>query len=157
MKHLSTTGLFLFISLTAFLFSCKKSDSPAAPVDVAATLQNKNWRTTAITVSPAMGGVTDVFNNVMPSCSRDDLYRFDGASIFTLSESTVSCDPTGPQTQQGTWSYNTTSKTLHFQLGTGGENINLVITAIGNDSFTGTLADNVSGVAYTYTWSFGRQ
>lgn len=156
-------GAWVFVLLTVIAqASCKKTDSkPVTPIDVETAVQNKNWKLTALTVSPAIGGVTDLYNddNFFEDCNRNDLYLFNPSNIFAYDEGPTTCFPDDPQTQYGTWSYTAGTKILRFQVGpTGMADIyDLTVTQITDQLLKGTMTDTWGGVSYTSTWTFTRQ
>ncbi len=162
MKHFTKAiTAFAIAAITLPQFSCKKSDPVPVEVDVAATLQNKNWKLTALTVSPAISGTTDIYNDFFEACERDDLYRFKANNIFQYDEGAAKCNPANPQTHDGTWNYNTGNKILHFQTtspgGSVGDAYDLVVTNITDINLVGTMTDVMSGVTYISTWTFTKQ
>ncbi len=148
---------FCLACLVPSLFSCKKSDPP--PPDIEKTLQNKNWRLTGLTLSPAYAGVTDLYNLMYEDCEKDNLYLFNAGNNFIYSEGPTLCYPGDPQTKPGTWSYNSNSKILTFQIGSGttSDTYSLTITEINETNFTGTQIEDFSGTPTTETWRFQKQ
>ena len=155
MTHSTKTISALLFTFILFFQSCKKNDQTTP--DVATSLQNKNWKLVALTVSPAINGITDAYNNYLEDCERDNLFTFNINNAFVLNEGATKCDPADPQTQNGTWNYNSTSKMLFFQLTLPSDEYNMMITQIDATSFTGVENETVSGINYTYTWRFAKQ
>ena len=155
MTHSTKTISALLFTFILFFQSCKKNDQTTP--DVATSLQNKNWKLVALTVSPAINGITDAYTNYLEDCERDNLFTFNLNNVFVLNEEATKCDPADPQTQNGTWNYNSTSKMLFFQLTLPSDEYNMMITQIDATSFTGVEKETVSGINYTYTWRFAKQ
>ena len=156
MKHLPkifTTSILAIFTLIQV--SCKKSDPEPAAIDVAATLQNKNWKITALTMAPALAGVTDIYNDSYDACERDNLYKFNTADVFLLDEGATLCNTGDPQTLTGTWNYNASTKIIHYQIL--GDSWDLLVTSINENVLIGTMQDIISGVTYTSTWTFTKQ
>lgn len=158
MKHLPKILSALLLTTTFLVQSCKKTEQPAIPApDVAAILQSKNWQLKAATVSPAQGGVTDIYNTWLGDCNKDDLFIFKANNAFVLDEGATKCLPTDDQSSDGTWNYNSSTKILFWQLTPPADAYNFLITQIDGNSFTGVEHETISGVDYTYTWVFAKQ
>jgi hypothetical protein len=159
MKHFTKIFAAIFMGVVTLIqTSCKKTEQPipTAP-DVAAILQNKDWKATAITVSPAMGGITDIYNNFLDACNRDDLFKFNANNIFLYDEGATKCNPADPQTQDGSWNYNSNTKNLFFQLTPPSDEYNMTIKEINDTGFKAEMYETDSGVDYTITWIFSKQ
>ena len=145
----------ILVCLAIQLISCKK-DSTSSP-GTATLLQNKNWKITTLTISPAYFGITDVLNGLFFDCERDDLYKFAAGAQFVLDNGTLKCAPTDPQSQSGTWNYNSNSRILHFEIANAGLVHDINISGINETSFTGTSKDTLTDAVHTLTWTFSKQ
>jgi hypothetical protein len=150
-----TIAAIMLSSIIAINFSCTKT--PASITDTATLLQNKNWKITALTISPAYFGITDVLNGLYFDCEKDDLYQFNSNGNFVLDNGATKCAPTDPQTQSGSWNYNSSNKNLHFEITAAGIMHDMSISSINESSFTGITKDTLSDGAHTSTWIFTKQ
>lgn len=95
MKKLS---LFLFVA--ASLGACRKGSDTATPTPSRTDLLTaKSWRLTTATIS--IGGFP--FPGAINACSMDDFLKFGTNKVLTHDEGATKCDPTDPQTDNGTW------------------------------------------------------
>lgn len=157
MKRHSTKLIMILCMICLLQVSCKKDDNPVPVDNTSALLQNKNWKLTAGTVSPANFGLTDWYNDFLEDCNRDDLFRFNTANLFVIDEGPSKCNSFDLQSHEGSWSYTESTKTLHFALNPPSDNYDLTITQINENSFTGKMQEVELGVTYTYTWVFTKQ
>lgn len=155
MKHFTKIFTAFILVVISMQPSCKKSDTTPAAVDVAASLKNKNWKITALTVTPAIGGTNDIYHDLYDDCERDNLYKFNDASVFLYDEGATKCYPADSQTLTGTWSYNATTKILHYQIVA--DMWDLTVTSISETSFVATSTDVDAGITYLATWTFAKQ
>lgn len=106
-------GIFrvLAIMLLSFVIlaanSCKKDDDDSKTKTE--MLTGKYWKFTAMNISPAIefNGLeySDLFG-LMPNCTKDDLIKYDANGTVTYDEGPSKCDEGDPQTETGTWSFN---------------------------------------------------
>lgn len=157
MKKFSTKLIMLLSMICLLQVSCKKDDTPVPVDNTSALLQNKNWKLTAGTVSPVYFGTTNWYNDFLDDCNRDDLFRFNAANLFVIDEGPSKCNPSDPQTQDGSWTYTESTKVLHFTLNSPSDSYDLTITQINENSFTGNTKEVEAGVTYTNTWVFTKQ
>lgn len=107
MKKLS---LLLLAALA--LGSCKKNDetapTPAAPSKTD-LLTAKNWRVTAdkttTTVGTTASTTTDEYA-ISRACERDNFIKFNTNKTASFDEGATKCDTSDPQTQSGSWDFN---------------------------------------------------
>ena len=158
MKTLST--YVLVAALAALTVSCKKdSETPAkTKTDL---LTGKDWIITAATVSPGFpnpnGGapITDFYAQ-LDACDKDDFVRFDKPNTFKSDEGANRC--TGaPQTQTGTWSFNSNETILSSVVGTDANNYNVLELAESNMKLGLTEDLFGNGVNYTLTFTFAKK
>lgn len=87
----------------AFVFglsSCEKEKDAAPEPSKAEIIAGKNWKMTAITVNGQ-----DTYS-AYDACDRDDIYIFSKYSKYTIKEGATKCDPSNPDSIEGTWSIN---------------------------------------------------
>jgi len=145
------------LSVIMISYSCKKDSTSSPSPDVLTLLQNKNWKISAITISPAYFGISDEFNSLYFDCEKDDLYKFQDNGIFVLDDGPLQCDTIYPQQMNGVWNYNSTTKDLHFELTERGILQDIIISKIQATSFTGSSKDTLSDGIHTSTWTFTKQ
>jgi uncharacterized lipoprotein NlpE involved in copper resistance len=138
--------LILYLMVVLFglsLFSCKKDEKTAKE-----NLIGK-WMMTAMTISPAINGVTDMFSTT-DACGKDDLTIFNADGTVTNDEGVVKCNASDPQTSSGgTWVLSADGKTLTMT-STNGTQVITIVT-LTSTSFVGKMTMVESGVTYTYT------
>ncbi|HVM88115.1 MAG TPA: hypothetical protein VMT76_07985 [Puia sp.] len=147
--------LTLSTAIWITLFSCKKNPEPV--VDNTGLLQNKNWKITKLTISPAYFGITDVLDGLFADCEKDNLYEFESGGIFIYDEGVIKCDSISTQQSSGTWSFNNSSKKLHFESFNAGINQDISVSNISEANFSGTSQDTLSDGTHTISWTFSKQ
>ena len=162
MKHSTNAcGSFLILTVVLLFTSCKKINTTdeATVKSTLLLLQNKNWKLTALTVTPGSSGTgtEDVYNTSMEACEKDNIYRFNSGNVFILDEGLTKCDPADPQTENGTWDYNDATSTLHFQNSTSSDDYTLKIKSISETQLMANETENNGGVNYVYAWTFAKQ
>jgi hypothetical protein len=143
---MKTLNLYLMVVLFGLsVFRCKK-DSTATPKE---NLTGK-WMMTAMTISPAQNGVTDMFST-QDACGKDDLTIFNADGTITNDEGVLKCSASDPQTSSGgTWVLSADGKTLTVTSTDKTTEIVTVVT-LTSTSFVGTETMVQSGVTYTVT------
>ena len=151
MIHVKQLSIMVLIIIMA---ACKKEKTPAPTDDTITILQSGDWKLTAFTISPALNGITDVMQNI-PPCAKDNLLQFKPNSIFYFDEGATKCDPSGPQRETGTWSYDPAIKQLKYA----SPSLDFVIDikSINANSLNGTRIMTVNGANYTYTGTLTKQ
>jgi Lipocalin-like domain len=103
--------VLLVASIGLLLFTaCKKKDD-AAPTTCELTTAGitGTYKLTKVELNTG-AGFSDVTNVFLDACEKDDLYNFNAAGVFILTDAGVACSPSGTST--GTWSV--TSSKLTF-------------------------------------------
>lgn len=145
------TKLFLATAaIAAIAFSGCKKDSESNTDK----LTDKNWKMTALTVDPAIGGITDVYAQI-PSCSQDDLTKFLDNNSVNFDEGATKCNSSDPQTTNGTWSWNSDETVLSIT--ESGSTESYTIISLGSSEMKAKWTDNSSGIVETYTVTFKAQ
>jgi len=104
MKKLNLYLMVVLFSLS--LFSCKKDEKTAKENIIG------KWMMTAMTISPAQNGVTDMFSS-MDACGKDDLTIFNADGTITNDEGVIKCNASDPQTSSGgTWALSADGKSV---------------------------------------------
>lgn len=100
----------LLLVLAAALGACKKdTDTTPSKTDLLAA---KNWRivsqSSTYSSSSINNGAAITSNKytAMPSCERDNFFKFSATSTLILDEGDSKCDSSDPQKQHGSWSFN---------------------------------------------------
>jgi hypothetical protein len=142
---MKTLNLYLLVVVFCLsLFSCKKDEK--TPTE---NLIGK-WMVTAMTISPAMNGVTDMFST-SDACGKDDLTIFNADGTVTKDEGAVKCNSSNPQTSSGgTWVLSADGKTLTMTNTSGTQQIVTIVT-LSSTSLVVTQTMVQSAVTYTYT------
>jgi hypothetical protein len=114
-------SLLLGLGLTAALVSgCKKDDDEKTPSTPSQSntqkLCGKNWKMTAFTMSPGFMGFTDVYS-AMDACEKDNIFKFNTNGSCTEDEGATKCDPSDPQTENGTWAWSDNETKINLLVG----------------------------------------
>jgi hypothetical protein len=105
---------FAFISLAYLLTLLGCDSSKVAPsFDTQLLAIPNGWKISAVTVSPALGGVTD-YLKILPACSKDNLTFFKKDGSYKIDEGSTKCDPADPQIIEGAWSFISAKNLLSF-------------------------------------------
>lgn len=115
------------------LSSCDKDDDDDNEVSRTQLLTTGQWRLTAAVANPALVAgpftITDLYNSqIMQSCLKDNLYKFNTDNTVTTDEGAEKCDPAAPQTSNAPYSLSANEQELTF-LGT-----TLTITELTNST-----------------------
>jgi len=104
--------LLLVFAAATVLGACKK-DSEPAPTPTAATkadvLVAKNWRLSAQTTTYSIANTPSVSQDeyaTYSSCERDNFLKFNANKTLLVDEGATKCDQSDPQTQNGSWDFN---------------------------------------------------
>ncbi len=159
MKHLTKTRILLLILTLVVLFTSCKKDKEFVVENIPTMLQNKNWKISALTVTPGYSGAAsdDLYNTLLEACDRDNLFRFNTGNEFILDEGPTKCNPADLQTHTGTWGYYDPASMLNFQLTSPSDTYYLQILSINQNSFVGKESETVGGIVYVTTWTFVKQ
>jgi hypothetical protein len=146
----------IMIGLLALMaFSCKKDEESKTD-----KLTGKWWINTAMTIDPAViingTSITDLWPQI-PSCSKDDIQKFEDNGVYTFDEGTTKCSTNDPQTTTGTWAFNSDETVISITTtgASGTETYSYNIVSLDSDKIVGKfteVADYGSGpLTYTYT------
>jgi len=143
MKKLS---LYLLVVLFGvYIFGCKKDETTSAKENLIG-----KWMVTAMTISPAYYGITDMFST-NDACSKDDLTIFNADGTVQTDEGLIKCNASDPQTtNDGTWALSADGKTLTMTESASSISVITIVT-LSSSSFVGKMTYVESGVTYTYT------
>lgn len=107
--HNEKVSLYLAVAAMASLtLSCKKDSDTAtpAPATKTALLTAKSWKVTDLKI----GGVS-LFSS-LPSCTKDDLIKFNTNKTAVFDEGATKCSSSDPQTANGSWDFTTNETKL---------------------------------------------
>jgi hypothetical protein len=139
-------GILATLVLAVMIFtSCEENESKPSKKEL---LSGKNWKVTAWTVTPAYEGTTNVYA-ILPSCTKDDLTKFDKNGSVTSDEGGSKCDPDDDQIATGTWSFNTDETIVSVTYK--GETVNYKILDLTSSSVKIEYEEVEDGVKYTST------
>ncbi|KUG06164.1 lipocalin family protein [Solirubrum puertoriconensis] len=154
--------LYLALGAASLLSACKKDKDKdeAKPKTKTELLTDKSWMMTAQTVNPAMRTnsgrvITDLYAEMDP-CDQDDLLQFAKPDSYTLNESNIKCNPNGPQSFPGTWSFGNNESTLTLKLGNQAPNT-YNIEEISDNTMRLTETGTSGGASYTITYTFSKR
>jgi hypothetical protein len=97
------------IALTMSLSNCSKDDDAAGKLSEIIT--GKNWKVTAMTVNPALFGVSDWYA-AMEECEKDNFMTFYSDGTTITDEGATICDTGDPQQVTDHWTLSADEKTL---------------------------------------------
>jgi hypothetical protein len=140
MKKISVYLMVIMVGVV--MFGCKKDSTTISKDDIIG-----KWMMTAMTVSPAMDGVTDIFST-WDACEKDDLTIFSADGTVINDAGATKCDPTDQQTSNpGTWSFSSDNKILVITRN--GEVMNVTIVTLTSSKFVGSMKEVYNSVTYT--------
>ena len=91
-------ALFSTIALT---YSCSKDDDSVAQMTKTEMI-SRAWKISTLNVTVA--GITYNAMDSMPSCFKDNLYKFTSAGIYSSEEGLTKCNASDPTVEEtGTW------------------------------------------------------
>lgn len=146
--------LVLFSAFFVLLSSCKKDDEVAPPTKTDFLVQTK-WKTTALTINPAItldnGTVTSNFYSLRNNCVNDDLKIFERAGIYKGDEGAAKCDPGDPQIfDLGNWSLSDEDTKLVINSANGFSSFNIQELTATSLIYTYSISTQ-NGQTYTFT------
>jgi hypothetical protein len=102
--------IFLAITITFFITSCKKhDDAPACTTDTASV--SGSYKITAVTYKEsATAAEVDYFNILFDACERDDIYTFQANGTYQITDAGMVCSPSG--NDNGIWSLSGSTMTI---------------------------------------------
>ena len=101
----------LFLGTIAVLSGCKKSDeSPATASSRTDLLTAKSWRLAAVTVTA--NGLPVPSSVFIEDCDKDDTFKFNADKTLVQDAGASKCNTSDPQTQAGTWAFNSDQSKL---------------------------------------------
>gem|GEM_PF-1318592 len=124
-------------------------------------LIGKNWKLTAKTVSPARApqlGADPVTNwyPQLQNCETDNLKKYMADNTVTFDEGATKCDSNDPQTEKGSWLYNSNSTIITETRDDAVIDYKIVSVNDTQLKVTYTEAD-IFGTTYTYTNTYTAQ
>ncbi|AYA38164.1 hypothetical protein D3Y59_14620 [Hymenobacter oligotrophus] len=154
--------LYLALGAAALLSSCKKDKDKdeVKPKTKTELLTDKSWMMTAQTITPGLRTssgevVTDLYAQ-MDACDQDDLLQFAKPDGYTLNEGATKCNPNGPQSYPGTWSFGSNESTLTLKLGNQDPNT-YTVQEISDNTMRLTESGTSGGTSYTITYTFSKR
>jgi len=154
---------FAFILTGLFFTACKKDKKDPEPVPANPTpapqtntqrLTGKNFKMTALTVDPPILGITDLYSQ-LEDCQKDNLIRFDEPNVFKEDEGTTKCNTNDPQTETGTWVWNTDETIITTNMGT--ETLSYTVVTNDGNTLKVKYTEEISGTKYTVTATYTKQ
>ena len=145
--------LFLALAFAPLAFtSCSDDDDPSKTE----LLTNKNWVMTAATIDPSLpvlgGGTTTNLYNQFPSCTKDNILIFKTDKTMNFDEGATKCNVSDPQTEPGSWLFNTTETILSITQD--GETTSITIKTLTSNKLNGTYQQVINGTTYTIDATF---
>lgn len=123
-------------------------------------LVDKNWKLTAKTVSPARAPsiaaepVTNWYGQLQ-NCETDNLKKYLQDNSVTYDEGATKCDSNDPQTEKGSWLYNT-NRTIITETHDDGIT-DYKIVSVTDSQLKVTYTEDIFGTTYTYTETYNAQ
>ncbi len=138
----------LLVAVTLMMTACNKDDE-AKPKSREELLTGKSWKVTAITIDPALNGVTDIYA-ATPACENDDLLEFRVGGVLVVDEGATKCDPAEPQTSEGTWSLSEDKTQLNLIIGA--DISTITITELTETTLAGQVTQGPYILSYSFTY-----
>lgn len=101
--------LMLAILTTIVFVSCSKDDTPSAS-QKEIQLTKRSWKITSLTTKKVNAPNED--SSIIKPCNADDILLFRSDRRFLFKDSTLICDSTLFQYDQGTWAFNSGETSL---------------------------------------------
>lgn len=149
----------LLLLAVVALGACKKDDSnPTPSASKTDLLTAKNWRISSqssTTVTSGKSTTTDEYAS-SPACERDDFTKFSANKMLVVDEGATKCNTSDPQTQSGSWDFNSDQTKLNLSSPTyGGLLIPLDIIELSSTTlhlrYTDTSSSGTSTEDITFT------
>jgi hypothetical protein len=115
LRFISFAMLLMLMGGLVTVSSCKKDDDD--PATKTQTLSGKKFFIKSMPVDPpvdVLGNLVDDFITWMPDCSKDDFIIFNENGTFVNDEGATKCEPTDPQTENGTWVFLNNEKQIRL-------------------------------------------
>ena len=115
MKKIFKSTLLIFLGAALLtVTSCKKDDDePAPPPTAKSKLTNTHFAISDYNVV-LNGAVYETYSD-LPSCIKDDIWRFLADNSGSVDEGNKKCDPGDPRTTHFTWAFQSEEKKLKIQ------------------------------------------
>jgi hypothetical protein len=144
MKHLKTLSMAI---AAAFFSSCNDNET-VLTTEFLLTEAAKGWITTSLTVTPALGGTTDLYSQFQ-NCDRDDATVFKSATNYQI-ENTIKCQATEQFIpESGTWILSSDKKVIQFKPSNGNP-YEFFIVKLSFTELIATIVQNYNGTNYTF-------
>ena len=118
-------------------------------------LTNRDWVLTAQRISPGIfiGGTTttDLYAQ-LSACSKDDFIRFEAPNVLKIDEGPTKCSSSDPQTQTGTWTFNSSQSVITVVLQ--GQSQDLAVVSLTDISLVFMTTQTAGGITYTVTSTY---
>nr|WKN38276.1 lipocalin family protein [Tunicatimonas sp. TK19036] len=144
------------IALAAVAFtwtSCTEDDEqPTGDKTKTELLTAHAWKLTALTISPAIDGSTDVFS--LEPCYKDNSQSFSSNGAFIQNEGSSICSPYGA-TENGNWSFSSSESILNttYDKNSGWDSSYNILTLTETTlKYSGVY--DISGTEHTLTYTF---
>lgn len=145
--------LFAVLAVSVAFSACKKKEDPAPAKSKTQLLCAHYWKLTALTVNPPIDfngtQISDLYAQY-EECSKDDILKFNEDKTYVYDEGPTKCDPSDPQTQPGTWLFNSTETIITVD----GDNQNIL--TLNETEFKVSFQESLDGVTYTFTGTYSK-
>jgi hypothetical protein len=149
MKKVKLTFMFISLAYVYALVGCNSDKAVAPSFDTQLLTIPNGWKISAATISPALGGVTD-YLQILPDCGEDNLTFFKKDGSYKIDEGSTKCDPSDPQSIEGTWSFVSAKNLLVFTPANPDDfALPLTIVSLSSTSFVYTSQLDLLGQNYT--------
>jgi hypothetical protein len=93
-------AIYLCVILTMLFVACKK-ESQEAPKSTRELLVEKKWYQTAILINPALMGMTNMYDSLIP-CQKDDIFTYRNTGKMEIDNGILKCNTGDPQIDSAT-------------------------------------------------------
>ncbi|WP_317897638.1 hypothetical protein [Aurantibacillus circumpalustris] len=158
-SHILTANLILSTGLNNIVIAAKGCEAKSVTYTITyasatSRLTDKNFKLSAYTINPALPGYGSDIYSQLPSCSQDDLIRFNANYTVTNDEGLTKCNASDPQTKSdGSWAWNNTETILTISE-PGSNTVSWNIITNDGTTLQASFSEVYNGVNYTYmiTW-----
>ena len=161
MKSNSRILVSILLATSFFAISgCKKTKTKTE------LLTDGSWKVTAQSINPGVdlngdGTLdTDLYAQFVEDCTKDNFSTFKSDGSFVDDEGATKCDPTDPQTTNGTWAFQNSESKISITTGAGASAYTIPaadILTLDESTFKISFQDSIGGSLTTISVTWGKK
>lgn len=93
--------IYLCLILSMLFVACEKENNPEVAKSTRELLVEKKWYLKAILVSPALMGMTNLYDSLIP-CQKDDIFTYRNSGKQEIDNGPLKCYSNSPQIDSAT-------------------------------------------------------